>query len=282
MPNHGFEVGHVYRRKTDIHDVFGGQSQGGISTPAAHPLVFLITGESGSTYGYSDRFTEDGTYWYTGEGQVGDQKMAVGNAAIKHHEERGKTLLLFADQGKGQVRFMGEAAYLGDHLEVKPDRNGALRNVIVFELALEADPVGDHLEAGELESKIQEISERRLWKVPLDQLRQLALLKLPSMGTPPEQRKKVLRARSEAVRVYVLRRAGNHCEGCTADAPFLTPKGRPYLEPHHLRRLADGGPDHPKWVIALCPTCHRRSHYAVDGTAFNATLMSKMPAIEGN
>jgi hypothetical protein len=39
----------------------------------------------------------------------------------------------------------------------------------------------------------------------------------------------------------------------------------PNLEPHHIRRLADGGPDHPRWVAALCPTCHRRVHHGVDG-----------------
>src|ERR1700746_1774493 len=24
------------------------------------------------------------------------------------------------------------------------------------------------------------------------------------------------------------------------------------------RRLSDGGPDHPRWVVAVCPNCHRR------------------------
>jgi len=281
MPVHTFVAGQVYKRRTDIHAVYSGQSQGGISTPAAHPLIFLITGESGSNFGYSDRFVEDGTFWYTGEGQVGDQKMASGNAAIKHHKESEKTLLLFSDINHGQVRFMGEATYLGDHTEVKPDKNGNLRKVIVFELGLDTDPdEGGHTGDEPATQESPSVIERGMWKLPLDQLRQMAMEKPPSQATPPEKQKRILRTRSEAVKVYVLRRAGNNCEACTGAAPFLTPKGRPYLEPHHLRRLADGGPDHPKWVIALCPTCHRRAHYAVDGEAFNTKLKAKMADIE--
>jgi 5-methylcytosine-specific restriction protein A len=84
MPVHSFVVGQVYSRRKDIHAVYGGQSQSGISTPAAYPLIFLITGESGATYGYSDRFTEDGAYWYTGEGQVGLSALVVDNKGGLH------------------------------------------------------------------------------------------------------------------------------------------------------------------------------------------------------
>ena len=42
-----FEVGKVYSRARDIHDVYGGGRQSGISTPKDQPLIFLFTGESG-------------------------------------------------------------------------------------------------------------------------------------------------------------------------------------------------------------------------------------------
>jgi 5-methylcytosine-specific restriction protein A len=48
-----FEQGRIYRRR-DLHERFGGQRQGGISTPKEHPLVFLVTGESGVQYAYHD------------------------------------------------------------------------------------------------------------------------------------------------------------------------------------------------------------------------------------
>jgi 5-methylcytosine-specific restriction protein A len=49
-----FQVGRVYSRRNDIHAEFGGQQQGGISTPDGAPFIFLFTGEMGEQYGYED------------------------------------------------------------------------------------------------------------------------------------------------------------------------------------------------------------------------------------
>ena len=82
------------------------------------------------------------------------------------------------------------------------------------------------------------------------------------------------------MRRYVLMRAGGLCEGCDRPAPFERPNGEPYLEPHHTRRISDGGPDHPRWVIGLCPTCHRRVHCGADGGEYNQVLEAKLAGIE--
>ena len=47
-------------------------------------------------------------------------------------------------------------------------------------------------------------------------------------------------------------------------APFKTDELIPYLELHHLVRLADGGSDTPENAVALCPNCHRKLHYGRD------------------
>ena len=82
------------------------------------------------------------------------------------------------------------------------------------------------------------------------------------------------------MRIYVRQRAAGKCEGCGKPAPFLTPAKQPYLEPHHIRRLADGGPDHPRWVAALCPTCHRRVHHGADGKEWNQTIADRVGQFE--
>jgi len=78
-----FELGRIYDRQRDIHARFKGQEQGGICTPAAAPFVFAFTGDTGEQYGYKDRWTDDGVFQYTGEGQVGDMQFIRGNKAIR-------------------------------------------------------------------------------------------------------------------------------------------------------------------------------------------------------
>ena len=84
-----WSAGQVYRRR-DIHENFGGQRQGGISTPSVQPVILLFSGESGENYGYRDGIQADGTFWYTGEGQVGDMQWVRGNRAIRDHEKKAR------------------------------------------------------------------------------------------------------------------------------------------------------------------------------------------------
>jgi 5-methylcytosine-specific restriction protein A len=68
--------------------------------------------------------------------------------------------------------------------------------------------------------------------------------------------------RNPDVVAEVRLRAKGKCEGCKKDAPFLRRKdGKPYLEVHHVKQLADGGEDTVENAIALCPNCHRESHF---------------------
>lgn len=68
--------------------------------------------------------------------------------------------------------------------------------------------------------------------------------------------------RSAAVVAAALARAAGICEACGQAAPFLkAADGEPYLEVHHKQQLADGGMDHLDNAEALCPNCHRKSHF---------------------
>ena len=75
----GFEIGKIYNRRTDIHEIYGGQQQGGISTPRSVPSVFVFTGSAGLKHDYKDRYQPDGLFWYYGEGQEGDVELARGS-----------------------------------------------------------------------------------------------------------------------------------------------------------------------------------------------------------
>jgi 5-methylcytosine-specific restriction enzyme A len=64
--------------------------------------------------------------------------------------------------------------------------------------------------------------------------------------------------RSAAARRAVLIRSAGTCENprCTGQAQDLTDSGDPILEIDHVHDLAQGGPDDPAQMIALCPNCH--------------------------
>src|SRR5262249_33093338 len=129
----GFEIGHTYNRRRDIHSKFGGQQQGGIITPSKHPLIFAITGASGRQHGYEDRWEADGSFRYFGEGQVGDMKWERGNTAMRDQAADGRELLLFEVNVDG-LQFRGPFNCAGYSYEQAPDREGNQRRAIVFHL----------------------------------------------------------------------------------------------------------------------------------------------------
>ena len=272
-----YEVGQVYNRRPDIHDRFGGQRQGSISTPQGAPFVFLFTGDSREQYGYSDGWGADGVFRYTGEGQVGPMEFVRGNRAIRDHSANGRDLLLFEQRRDGSgYRFLGAFACAGYELREAPDREGQPRRVIVFQLIPPADEDPEHSR----DAAPQATHDR---PASLAELRRRALAAGTgvSAGGGREARRAYYE-RSAAVRAYVLARAQGRCEACGEPAPFRRPDGEPYLEPHHTRRVSDGGPDHPRWVAALCPTCHRRIHHGADGNWINDRLIAFLGEIEGD
>lgn len=75
---------------------------------------------------------------------------------------------------------------------------------------------------------------------------------------------------------YILNNANGSCELCDSDAPFLKDDGYPYLEVHHVVRLADGGPDIVSNAVAICPNCHRALHYSADRNELVDLLYQKV------
>ncbi|MDN3629140.1 HNH endonuclease [Vibrio lentus] len=268
-----FNVGQVYNRRADIHGHYKGQQYGGIATPAAHPYVFIFTSDAGEEFGYSDGFSADGTFRYTGEGQEGDMQMVKGNLAIFEHQNNLKEILLFESVSTGFVRFVGVCNYICHHIEQRPDKNDQLRDAIVFHLDIVPQSVGNTIQS----PKVSYLTKPTKSK-SLKQLRDIALASTPRQADTKEQLTHV-KYRSEAIKLYAKKRANGICEGCGVPSPFETKSG-PYLEVHHLTRLADGGADCPENVIALCPTCHRKAHYSVEAADFNAKLIEKALKIE--
>ncbi|MCO6161015.1 HNH endonuclease [Asaia lannensis] len=71
--------------------------------------------------------------------------------------------------------------------------------------------------------------------------------------------------RSPSIAAQTRARAGSNCEmpGCTQPL-FRGLDGNVYLEVHHITPLSENGADNLTNTAALCPTCHRAQHYAID------------------
>jgi 5-methylcytosine-specific restriction protein A len=81
--------------------------------------------------------------------------------------------------------------------------------------------------------------------------------------------------RDPKVAAFVRLRANGKCEVCECDAPFYTEKNTPFLEVHHLDRLAENGPDTVENAIAVCPNCHRRLHHGRERDRIKSELLAK-------
>ena len=129
-----FIPNHVYNRRRDIHSVYSGGEQGGISTPAKFPYIFIFSGVVGQQHGYTDRWLNmsKSVFVYSGEGQMGDMKFVRGNLALRDHKQNGKRVFLFQSEGRGWAKFICELEFLDFGYEETWDRDGNIRQGIVF------------------------------------------------------------------------------------------------------------------------------------------------------
>lgn len=278
-----FKSGQKYDRRTDINGPFGGSARSGIAPSNVVDAIFLFTGDSGQQYGYTDKYELDGhgalVFSYTGEGQVGHMQFTRGNRAISEHSKTGRALHLFRSLGKGKgQQYLGEFVYAGHRLAQGPDKKGNQRELIIFQL------VGvEQAEMMETAEQAESVTPEMATVPSLDEARLLAIAAASAgtAGSIGQSAVRTLYKRSTAVKRYVLMRANGICESCTKPAPFVRADGTPYLEPHHTTRVSDGGPDHPRYVAAICPACHREIHHGKAGEAKNAALQDFLENAEG-
>lgn len=105
-----FILNQLYRR-SEIHDQYGGNRQGGIAPSAKFPFIFIFSGKSGAQYGYKDGWDNPNVFTYTGEGQIGDMRFVKGNLSLRDHIKNGKRVFLFEFERSGFVKFISELAF---------------------------------------------------------------------------------------------------------------------------------------------------------------------------
>lgn len=268
----GFYIGGKYQRSA-IHAALGGRPIGGISPLPRLPVILLFAvldravGTGGAAHRGTGRWTDEDVFELWAEDDPSSTVFTKANLAVREHMTEGQDLLLFESTGVdpddvlfvGQMFLVGTLPATADHPALFQLVRLPLNSTIPFGTDEEADL--DDLE--------------------LDALRKAAQSAVQNSVAVTERTTQI-RRRSAIIRKYALKRANGTCEGCEAEAPFLTRRLVPYLEVHHVRRLSDGGPDDPCFVVAICPTCHRRAHHAQDGEQYNARLTQRAQDIEAS
>ncbi len=131
MDNSPFIPDYIYKR-SDIHDMYGGNRQGGIAPSAKVPYIFIFSGKTGSQYGYKDGWDNPNVFSYTGEGQVGDMRFIKGNLALRDHINNGKRVFLFEYERSGYVKYISELEFFDIGYFDTPDINKNERVGIKF------------------------------------------------------------------------------------------------------------------------------------------------------
>ena len=141
--------------RRQLHERFGGRTQGGIGPSRQTPNVLIFSDpETGEQHGYYDGWQADGCFHYTGEGQRGDQQMKSGNAAILNHAAEGRALRVF-EGARGSVTYVDEFEVDTSEPTYRTDApetgDGPVREVIVFRLRPK------HVAPQEPDSKLAEV-----------------------------------------------------------------------------------------------------------------------------
>ena len=262
---HPFKAGQNYIREEILPFVGSKQRFSGIVYGAAEPgLVVVFTGSRhGTRAGYLDHWNDDGSFSYCGQGTTGTQRLMGANKVLV---DPLRTVLLFETwrprgTWKGMNRFLGDLLVAGYGWESGLGAR-ARDQLLIVTLVPARSPI---------DNATQRDSTRANNRRNLEELRQRATDASRSR-VPSQISATVYRARSDAVGAYAHARSHGTCEKCGCSAPFVTPNGEPYLEVHHVFRLADDGPDDIFHVAAICPNCHREAHYGADPHAFQIAL----------
>lgn len=260
-----FRIGNEYHRQVLLDFVGSKQPISGIIYGNEESNCIIVTsgGWDGEDAGYHNVRNKDGTWYYIGQGEFGDQNPNTKTNSFLTNGE--KTILLFSARSpkSAEAKTIGSRKKLyrfegifevGSWEFIIPSEGKRTGNKLVQYHLIPAENI--FIDGGDT-SNLSIINEPSVFY----NLRN----KLKNQKVKPPKSKKTnvveYRVRSLQIKKYALERAKGICEYCNKEAPFIDSNGIPFLEVHHILKLADDGPDIPQNVAAICPNCHRETHY---------------------
>lgn len=210
---------------------------------------------SDDTKGLYKDIWKNGVLHYTGMGKVGDQVLEGNqNGTLFYSDTNGVEVHLFEVLTKAVYTYRGVVKLVDKPYKSRQlDDNGNMRDVWMFPVAPVAE-IGQNLSHELTEQEISKLSDKELARYTV----------VKNVKKEPKMTETVVYYRDPYLKQMVKRIADGKCQYCGEDAPFIDKQGEPYLEEHHVKRLADGGRDAIDNVVAICPNCHRKMHVLND------------------
>lgn len=265
------KVGSIYSN-ADIIEAFKCGNMGGMRKSNTTRTLMIV---SDHTKGLYDDMWHGDVLHYTGMGKVGDQVLQGNqNKTLYESGTNGIAVHLFEVLDPAEYTYRGQVKLVEKpYQDYQNDDNGHRRKVWMF-------PVKP-IHGGEVITPKKYTIPASKPAVPKTDINKIldqnannpdfieslnddvikAAAEVRGKKNPSERTVTTTqRDRDPYVSEYVKRRAKGICDLCEMPAPFKDKKGRPYLENHHVKWLANGGEDTKENAVALCPNCHRKMH----------------------
>ena len=227
----------------ELRTLFKCGNMGGMRRSRQKGTLVIISDDTKSLY--KDEW-KNGILHYTGMGKLGDQSLEGNqNGTFYYSDSNGIEVHLFEVMERAVYTYRGIVQLADEpYQSLQADEEGQLRRVWIFPLK----PVRE----------LDEPEDRALSQLSSRELERRS--KISRRERRPKTVETTVYYRDPYLKELIKRIAEGKCQFCGADAPFLDRNHEPYLEEHHIKRLADGGTDTIDNIVAICPNCHRRMH----------------------
>lgn len=244
-------IGDILTNDT-LRSIFKCGNMGGMRLSKTTKTLVII---SDMTKGfYHDKWI-DGVLLYTGMGKYGDQVLKGNqNRTLYESDSNGIAVHLFEVYTKTQYTYEGQVKLVAAPYQTnQPDEEGRIRQVWIFPVK----PIT------EIQEDLDNPDPAKMTRISNSELDDRST-KLSKEEHEPTVKETKVYYRNPYLKEAVKRVAAGKCQLCKQEAPFFDSYGEPYLEEHHIVRLADGGSDTFDNVVAICPNCHRKVHVLND------------------
>jgi 5-methylcytosine-specific restriction protein A len=279
-------IGETFKDRFEIWELFGGQRQKGIWKFPGEDVVNAYSSEESP---YPDRIDhETGSIEYRGQGLSGNHSLPDGNRYLEDARINKTPIRFWFKPSKGRVAFKNWAVVTDRTTIFENDQEDNSAERILWFLA---EVGGPNEEDWPLEVVISEVlalpeEEKAIPRSPdklLARYSQLSeiLAQEASESSVSHRTRRTFKRRKDA-RDLVLARSAEKCENsrCTGMPSDKDRHGRALLEVDHIKPLAEGGPDIPSNMIALCPNCHVAKTRGVNAASMSKELKKIVEAKE--